>query len=174
LPWQPFDHPQLGRVEIGGWKFKSVWQNAPCQYLPELCEKQFRFAIAHALISPRLAIARSVVTAQGENIFHIVVQWENQGFLPTYTSQKALERKSVRPIEVVLTLPETVVLVSGLLKQEIPHLEGRSNKAFASLASGLDYRRHLEWVVKGPLGTEIQVTAYGERAGTVQTTLTLI
>jgi murein tripeptide amidase MpaA len=174
VPWQPFDHPQLGRVEIGGWKFKSVWQNAPCQYLPGLCEKQFRFAIAHALISPRLAIARSVVTAQGENIFHIVVQWENQGFLPTYTSQKALERKAVRPIEVVLTLPGTVVLVSGLLKQEIPHLEGRSNKAFASLASGLDYRRHLEWVVKGPLGTEIQVTAYGERAGTVQTTLTLI
>jgi murein tripeptide amidase MpaA len=173
VPWQPFDHPQLGAVELGGWKFKSVWQNAPAQYLPELCEKQLQFAIAHTLYSPRLALARAEVKAQGETIFQIVVQWENQGFLPTYTSQKALERKAVRPIEVVLTLPESVTLISGSLKQEIPHLEGRSNKAFSSLAAGIDYRHHLQWVVKGPKGAVIEVTAYAERAGTVQTTLTL-
>jgi len=173
VPWQPFEHPQLGPVEIGGWKEKAVWQNAPAQLLPTLCEQHFRFALAQALLSPRLAVSRTVVTAQGEDIFHVVVQWENQGFLPTYTSQKALERKAVRPIEVVLTLPGEVTLISGLRQQEMPHLEGRSNKAYETSAAGMDYRRHLEWVVKGPQGAVLEITAYAERAGTVTTRVTL-
>ena len=24
-PWKEFDHPQLGKVEIGGWKTKFTW-----------------------------------------------------------------------------------------------------------------------------------------------------
>lgn len=173
IPWQPFEHPQLGVVEIGGWNFKAVWQNAPIEYLPELCEKQCRFAIAHALMSSRLAIAQSSIIHQGSNIYHVVIQLENQGFLPTYTSQKALERQAVQPIEVTLLLPEGSTLITGQLKQEIGHLEGRSNKAFESLAKGSDYRSQVEWVIKGNPGSEIQIIAKAERAGTVRVNLIL-
>ena len=173
INWQPFEHPQLGKVEVGGWNFKAMWQNAPAEYLPELCEQHYRFAVAHALMSPLLAISRTVVTHQGGNIYHIVVQLENQGFLPTYTSQKALERQAVQPIEVTLTLPEEVTLVSGKQKQEIGQLEGRANKASRSLAEGTDYRTHVEWVIKAASGREIQFTAQAERAGTVRTTIIL-
>jgi hypothetical protein len=93
--------------------------------------------------------------------------------LPTYTSQKALERQSVRPIEVILSLPEGVTLISGQREQEIEHLEGRSNKVFEPFAPGTDFRRHLEWVVKGEAGSEIEVTAVAERAGTVSCRLRL-
>ena len=93
--------------------------------------------------------------------------------MPTYTSQKALERQSVRPIEVILSLPEGVTLISGKLEQEIEHLEGRANKAFEKWASGIDFRRHVEWVVKGASGSEIEVTAVAERAGTVRCRLRL-
>ena len=112
-------------------------------------------------------------SARRGDIYHVVVQWQNQGFLPTYTSQKALERQSVRPIEVILSLPEGVTLISGQLEQEIEHLEGRTNKAFEKLASGTDFRRHVEWVVKGFPGSEIEVTAVAERAGTVRCRLRL-
>ena len=173
IDWQPFEHPQLGTVEIGGWNHKEVWQNAPVEYLPKLCEQHFQFAISHALMSPRLAVSQTVVLHQGGDIYQIVVQLENQGFLPTYTSEKALAGKSVRPIEVMLTLPDEVILVSGKQLQEIGHLEGRSNKAFASSAQGSDYRCHLEWVVKGFAGSEIQVTARAERAGVVKAVITL-
>ena len=103
----------------------------------------------------------------------MVVQWSNQGFLPTYSSQKALERQSVRPIEVILSLPSGVILISGQLEQEIEHLEGRANKAFEKLAPGTDFRRHVEWVLKGRSGSEIEVTAVAERAGTVRCRLRL-
>lgn len=96
-PWRPFDHPQLGPVEIGGWDFKTVWQNAPAEFLPELCEKHSSFIRAHALMSPRLGVARSSVTLQSEGVYHVVVQLENCGFLPTYTSKKGLERQVARP-----------------------------------------------------------------------------
>ncbi|RQH24985.1 M14 family metallopeptidase [Okeania hirsuta] len=173
IDWQPFEHPQLGTLEIGGWNHKKVWQNAPVEYLPKLCEQHCQFAISHALMSPRLAVSQMVVEHQGGDIYLVVVQLENQGFLPTYTSEKAREGKSVRPIEVMLTLPESVMLLSGKQLQEIGHLEGRSNKAFANSARGNDYRCHVEWVVKGFAGCEIEITAWGQRAGVVKTVITL-
>ncbi len=168
INWQSFDHPQLGEVEIGGWDFKNVWQNAPEKYLPDLCEKQCQFTIAHALMSPLLAISRLDLKSEGNGIYHLVLQLENQGFLPTYTSKKALERKIVRPIQVKLNLADDVSLIVGKLEQEIGHLEGRSNKVYSSLAHGLDYRCTVEWVIKGVSGQEIEIIAIAERAGTVR------
>ena len=34
--WTAFDHPQLGPVEIGGWKYKYVFQN-PVRLCYALC-----------------------------------------------------------------------------------------------------------------------------------------
>ena len=51
---------------------------------------------------------------------------ENTGWLPTYVSQRALERKAVRPIEVELTLPEGGRVVAGEPKQEAGELEAGS------------------------------------------------
>ncbi|MEA5533102.1 M14 family metallopeptidase [Crocosphaera sp. XPORK-15E] len=174
IDWQSFNHPQLGEVEIGGWNFKQMWQNAPIQYLPEICEKQCQFALMNALLCPLLAISKTKINHQGADIYHLVVELENQGFFPTYTSKKALERKAVRPIEVILSLPEGVRLISGQLEQEIDHLEGRSNKAYNTFAKGTDYRRHVEWVIQGPVNSIIEVKAYSERAGTVKCSLKLI
>ena len=29
MPWQPFDHPQLGKIELGGWNNMYTWRNPP-------------------------------------------------------------------------------------------------------------------------------------------------
>ncbi|MGK7933259.1 MAG: M14 family metallopeptidase [Microcystaceae cyanobacterium] len=173
IDWTPFEHPQLGTVEIGGWDEKKVWQNAPAEYLPEICQKHCQFAIAHALMSPRLSLSRKEVVHQGGDIYHLTVQWENVGFLPTYTSQKSLERKTVQPIRVSLTLPEAATLISGELQEEIGHLEGRSNKAYSRMAKGTDYRCHRDWVIKAPKGSKVEVEAIAQRAGTVKCSLIL-
>ena len=67
-PWHWFDHPQLGRVEIGGWDHKYVWQNAPTQYLPAICEKQVQFTVAQALMSPRLEFLKTNVEPLGDGV----------------------------------------------------------------------------------------------------------
>ena len=39
LGWTPYDHPQLGKVEIGGPDFKFTWQNCPIGFLEQEVEK---------------------------------------------------------------------------------------------------------------------------------------
>jgi murein tripeptide amidase MpaA len=173
--WKEFEHPQLGKVEIGGWKFKLYEQNAPFKYLPEMCEKHSHFTLAHASLAPYLRIQRMVIEPQGDEIFSVVVVVENFGFLPTYTSKKAQERKIVRPIEAELDLPESVSIVSGQRRQELGQLEGRSNKLWSSWGSSspTDNRCKVEWVLKGPRGSRVPLTIRSQRAGVVRHTLVL-
>jgi len=111
--WRPFDHPQLGPVELGGWKDKLYQQNAPLKYLPDMCKKHSRFTLSHASLNPYLSLRALDINRQSENVYRVVAVIENNGFLPTYTSQKALERNDARPIEAELQLPEGVSLISG-------------------------------------------------------------
>jgi hypothetical protein len=100
---------------------------------------------------------------------------QNNGFLPTYTSKKALERKCVRPLEVELALPEGSSLVSGQLRQDVGHLEGRSNKIWGRGAGGslTDNLCKIEWVLKGPHRSAVDVTVRSQRAGVVRRSIVL-
>jgi hypothetical protein len=116
-----------------------------------------------------------VVEAQGDGVFHVAALVENGGFLPTYTSKKALERKDVRPIEAELELPENVSIVSGERRQELGQLEGRSNKLWKWFMHGspTDNLCKVEWVLKGSHGSTVNLTVRSQRAGTVRRTITL-
>jgi hypothetical protein len=97
---------------------------------------------------------------------------QNNGFLPTYTSEKAHERGIVRPIEVEMSLPEGTTLVSGERRQDIGQLEGRSNKLFWS-DSPTDNQRKVEWVLKGTPRANVELTVRSQRAGTIHRTIPL-
>ncbi len=174
--WREFDHPQLGKVEIGGWDYKYAWQNAPAEYLPGICEKQCTFTLAHALMSSRLEFLKTEVEAHGKDVYKIDVIVANSGFLPTYTSKRAQERKAVRPVEVKLDLPEGATLLSGKGEQEVGQLEGRTNKIYGGWYSSrhiTDNQKRLEWVVQAPEGGTAHVTIRSDRAGTLQADLEL-
>ena len=55
-PWKPFNHPQLGEVEIGGWHTKFVVQNAPPLFLEAECHKNMLFSLRAMACLPRLAL----------------------------------------------------------------------------------------------------------------------
>jgi murein tripeptide amidase MpaA len=175
IDWKPFEHPQLGPVEIGGWNTKLYDQNAPLKYLPEMCEKHSRFTLSNASLCPYLSISKLAVSRQSDEVFHIMAVVENNGFLPTYTSKRALEQNDVRPIAAELELPDGVSLVSGERRQELGQLEGRSNKIWVWFSDGTptDNRCKVEWVLKGPRGASVKLTVRSQRAGVVRRTITL-
>lgn len=175
MDWTPFEHPQLGLVEIGGWDSKFHQENLPVRYLPDLCQKMSAWTLSTISLNPYLSMPRLTVNARGDGTYHIGVVIQNNGFLPTYTSQKALERRLVRPIEVELSLPPGVTLVSGKQKQEIGHLEGRSNKISIlwRSPSPTDNRTYLEWVVSGPEAAQLELTVRTQRAGTLRCSIVL-
>lgn len=56
VPWRPFQHPQLGPVEIGGW-VDFYRKNPPAgKRLEELCQKTAPFALELAELTPELVI----------------------------------------------------------------------------------------------------------------------
>ena len=91
-------------------------------------------------------------------------------------TEKAVERKAVRGLEVKLDLPEGVRLVGGELKTEAGQLKGRFDKRsttwWGNDESTGDLLK-LEWVLEAPQNTEIGIEAQHPRAGTVRRRVTL-
>lgn len=177
VEWREFTHPQLGRVEIGGWDTKNYWTNAPARYLPELCERHCEFTLAHALMSPRLELRKTAVEKEAEGVYKISAVVANKGFLPTYTSLRAKERGIVRPITARINIPDGAKLLLGQREHEIGQLEGRSNKMYGGFFTSRDVtdnEARLEWVVRSEQsGAEVEIEIKSERAGTVRANLRL-
>ena len=172
--WYPFNHPQLGEVELGGWHDEYCWRNPP----PHLLEKEIAphadFILWHAAISPRLIFKEVKVRPAGEGAYHITAVLQNTGWLPTNVSLRAVEKKLVRPIEVELALPEGAKLISGQRKTEAGQLGGRALKRSGLFeADPTDDRAKVEWVVIAPQGSAITLTATSLRAGKARHTLTV-
>ena len=102
---------------------------------------------------------------------------QNSGYLPTYATKRALERKIVRGVIFEIGLPEGAALVAGKPRVEGPQLEGRANKptlqAFLPDPFITADRGQCEWTVRAPRGTAVTLTARHERAGRAAATLTL-
>lgn len=155
INWQPFEHPQLGPVEIGGWK-RLLRNNAPEHLLEETCEKMSRFLIAHAQASPKLGAEIHEIEEIGDNVYRIAVSIRNDGYLPTNITEQALKMKQAPPVEAIIHLKEDDTVIVGDVKQEIGHLAGYGG------------RRKVEWTVRfadTPTGT---IEIRSKKAGVVR------
>ena len=177
VDWYAFRHPQLGMVELGGWDKMNYWRNPP----PALREREVaRFPAwmtQIALSLPKLEVLRAEVRALGGDTWRVRFAVANSGWLPAYVSKRALERKTARGTVFEIHLTPQVQLVSGRERVEGPHLEGHAPKtSLQGFLPNLDVtadRAVVEWVVRGPRGTVLAMTATADRAGTVRTEVTL-
>lgn len=189
IEWYPFDHPQLGRIELGGWDVQLAFRNPPPRYLEKEIAPLSDWTIWHALIAPELHLhsaeaiplkeseAKATDATTGtETPYLIRVVVDNIGWLPTYVTKKALEKKVVRGVVAEIDLPDGVKLESGKRRQEVGQLEGRAYKASAPYgwtADATQERTKIEWIVRAQPDTDLNITVRHERAGTVRTTVHL-
>ena len=176
VDWYPFEHPQLGPVELGGWNLVYFWFNPPLSRLEAEVRPHADFALFLALVSPRLEIRSFESEAVGDGAFRLRLVLENSGWLPTNVTQKALERKAVRPIDVELELPDGARVATGKEREEAGQLDGRverRNVMWWAVDHSTSDLAKLEWVVEAPAGSRIGVVARHERAGTAHAELIL-
>jgi murein tripeptide amidase MpaA len=175
--WTPFEHPQLGPVEIGGWKRLFMFRNPPGPHLPEMCHKNALFTLKHALMAPRLHIARTAASPLADGLFKVEALVENLGYLPTYGTRQALNARVVSPVTVELALGEGVELAAGVEKVDLGHLAGRSERAmpYSRWVPWNASIKRAEWVVRvtGAGPAEVEVQALSQRAGQDSAHLTL-
>lgn len=174
VDWYPFDHPQLGPVELGGWDTIAYWYNAPFDRLEEEVRPAVDWIVWQALATPLLEMRALTAEPVGDELHRVRAVVQNAGWLPTYVSKKALEGYLVRPVTLELDGGE---LLSGERRVEVGQLEGRVEDR--SLATWWGYQpgtRDLasaEWLVRAPAGTRVELTARHARAGTARATTTL-
>lgn len=176
LEWTPFDHPQFGDVEIGGWDYKFAWQNPPGSLLEEVTAGNAGFIVRAMGTSPRIVIDSTSVESLGADLYRVAAIVQNTGFLPTYVSEQGKATGRVKPVKLSLNLGDDARLITGKQEQEIGHLDGRANQ-YGSMGSapqnGNLSRGRAEWIVSGPSGTRIELTACVAKAGTVTATVVL-
>jgi murein tripeptide amidase MpaA len=156
IDWYPFEHPQLGRVELGGWNRLAVFATRPRKYLEREVRRLPRWLVWQALTTPRLEVLRADVTRLGADAWKIRLAVHNTGYLPTYVTRRALDRKVTRGVVYEIALPEGAALVAGKPRVEGAQLEGRANKvSLQSLtpdAAVTGDRGQCEWTVRAPEG----------------------
>jgi hypothetical protein len=89
-----------------------AWRNPP----PEFLEKEVAlfpdWLVWHLLISPKLAVYAATVEPLGDALYKVRLVVQNTGWLPTYITKKALEKKLVRGVIAEIELPDGATLRS--------------------------------------------------------------
>jgi murein tripeptide amidase MpaA len=178
VDWYPFEHPQLGPIEIGGWDWFNVWGNAPPEYMEAEIAPHSDFGVFAALVTPKLRVHLADARRLGESTWLVRVAVENDGWLATNVTEKAKEKKLVEPVHVRIALGDGVQLVSGTERVELGQLAGRSRarsmlEDFGFVNDPTLDRAKAEWIVSAPAGVELEITASHPRAGVVRATVTL-
>jgi murein tripeptide amidase MpaA len=171
--WKPFDHPQLGPIEIGGWDYKFAIQNPPGPLLEEVTAGNALFVVREMGVLPHLKFESPKAKPLGADIYKVSTVVINDGFLPTYISQVGKKTGVIKPPKLTLAGAE---MASGKDEVTIDHLEGRA-ALHAPLGIPARYgnlaRGYAEWIVRAQPGDEIQITATSAKAGTITTTVTV-
>jgi hypothetical protein len=189
IDWTPFEHPQLGKVEVGGWEEKFTWRNPPTKLLEEECRRSGTFIIMYASLTPKIDISRIENTKIADDLHKISATIKNCGFLPTNITAKAEKANISKPVTVELQMGEETKIIIGKQKIEIGHLEGRSKKLpgrfytplgprkeppgrfyggmFLS-GDGDDTAKSVEWLIKTQKPTKIDIVAISEKGGKIK------
>ena len=178
LDWTPFDHPQLGRVELGGVDPKRLLQNPPPRFLPEEVEKHTRFILRHARTLPRLVIRQVKTTPLGGGLYRVEAFVCNAGYMPTQGLNEFLKSGLCRDVTVELSGGD-LRFADGAPVREIGQLEGFSGVNSRYSFFGVDTAPHnpaekkVSWIVAADGPATLTVTARSQRAGTVRQQISL-
>ncbi|MDQ6620593.1 MAG: M14 family metallopeptidase [Pseudomonadota bacterium] len=175
--WTPYRHPQLGDVEIGGWDRFNAFSNPPKPLLKKELAKFPRWLVWQALTSPKMELVHAGAQSLGGDTWKVTLVVQNTGWLPSYVSKRALERKVVRGTMFEIALPPGASLVHGKRRTEAGQLEGKAYK-HTGVSFWPDYvvtddRAKCEWVVRGKPRDVVGIVARHSRAGVVRASVTL-
>ncbi len=167
-PWKPFDHPQLGRIEVGGMVNIWAYRNPPEAMLEKVCRDNALFNLRHAAASPRVQVDSLETEALGVGLYKVRAVVSNHGYLPTNLSDVAVDKGIAKPVEVTVRVSGGEVVMNPA-QTEVGHLAGR-NERFAPWSPwGQQWTavaRVVEWLVRAEGPATIEVTARSEKGGT--------
>ena len=158
--WKEFEHPQLGKVEIGGWISQHL-SNPTLHDLKTIAANTYEFTLRHSAFRPQLALEDVSAEAVGGGTYRIQARVVNHGEFPTNISNRGSRLNYHRPVRVEIELPDGVKLLSAEGHKELGHI------------AGLTGNRLLEWFVSAPENaTELmRLKVFGWTGGNITATV---
>lgn len=173
-PWRPFQHPQLGPVEIGGIDYLRTVRNPPTALLATECARGHTVADRIRMALPDLTV-RIVEKPLPGGLRSIEAIVENLGFLSTGGLPYAEQRNLVPTVQLRLEPHPGARIVAGESAVDLGHIDGWGAMRIAGSRHPLypnlparDHRRAVRWVVEGDGPITVHWT--GARAGNGATT----
>ena len=155
--WEEFQHPQLGKVEIGGFLRRHM-AGPTLPDLARISAGTYKFTLEHARKHPRIVLEDIQADAVGGQVFRIRARIANRGKFPTHISNKGKGLRRLRPVQVEFHPAEGVQLLSDQGHYSLGHL------------GGVTHSRSLEWFVSAPEGGEklCEIRVLGGAGGNVK------
>ncbi len=146
-PWTPFNHPQFGEIEIGGWLKMTTRLSLPFM-LPELVHRNAAVILLAAENTPEVDLEVFDVTEIGKNLHRLRIRLQNNKAMPTMTAQAANTKLYPRD---QLTVKGAKVIASGritdLLFNKVSYKEHRPEIQFLTVP-GFG-KEEFEFIVEG-------------------------
>ena len=173
VDWAPFNHPEYGEVEMGGWKKLSGRVN-PRFLSMELFHRNMAFTLWHADQMPMMKAGETSVERVDGDVYRVRVAFTNERLIPTITV-RARENAVVRPD--IISLSGADVLVAGWVQDT--NVAGQLDMIDQNeldrilVRSGHPGRttRTMEYLVRGSGSVTIEYSSV--KGGTVSTTVQL-
>jgi len=176
--WHEVEHPQLGTVEIGGWRVKECRQNPPVKFLEQECYRMTQFSLGYGLALPEVHVDDLTVKKVDNLVYQVEAVVSNHGFLPTNISEQAKKQNAVRKDLVRLSTDKNIQLINGNYQVEIDNLQGYSagqQSRFYRFGKPAKSAQRVSWTIRlaESTNTEIAVTIVSARGGTKTKTITI-
>ncbi|MDZ7738756.1 MAG: M14 family metallopeptidase [Bacteroidales bacterium] len=122
VDWKPFNHPDLGELEIGGFTpYTDI--NPPAEMMDSLLNLHVPFIFELVKKMPELVISEVKAEARGAGIYALDIWVENRGFLPFCTQ---MGKRNKIPAPAIITLEgEEVEFLSGKKRTPVHELDGK-------------------------------------------------
>ncbi|MFG0244354.1 MAG: hypothetical protein ACF8R9_16380 [Phycisphaerales bacterium JB054] len=159
MEWTPFNHPQLGEVEIGGLVPGIKHEPLESEWV-RVVDEQASFVAGLVGMLPSLEVGVTGVEQVAPGVWRIRLRGTNPGTLPTRAAIGAKARR-IPPIVVDLGVDVADIVT------------GRRLNSWESIPGHGGYEE-IEWVVRAPDGSsvpvEIRSSVFGDRTLSIELT----
>lgn len=163
VPWKEFDHPQYGKVEVGGFK-KNFGRAHPGFLLETDAHRNMAFTIYHCYHTPKLSVDTIKVRDLGDGLKEVTAVIYNERLMPTHSSQDVKNKIEVPDYVSIKTSGKVLagmIVENADLNQTVEQRENPQTLEVANIP-GLGTVT-VRWIVQG--AGAVTVTVQSKKGG---------
>lgn len=174
IEWEEFEHPELGLVEMGGWK-KTTRRVPPRFMNEELAHRNMAFTLYIADQMPKMQMGETSVERVGSDVFRVRVDLINDKVIPTILA-RAAANNVVRPDLLIVEGADDVISVGIVANKFAPgptEMIDQHNLERILIRTGHPGRttRTVEYLLRGSGNVTLRYESV--KGGTVETRVAL-